>query len=89
MRRILTMLIFYPGFALAADAGEKTSSGEQMLGLLILVACAAVAFGLWNVFEWIGAKGDEAKERARKLKLESDKLEIELAEMRKKNTDAT
>lgn len=64
----------------AADVTNeaKPGDGEAMLALLALIACAAVVFGMWNCYEWIGAKANEAKERARKMKLENDKLEREI-----------
>ncbi len=50
--------------------------------MLVLITCAAAVFGVWNFCEWIGAKADEAKERARKMKLENDKFEIEVAALK-------
>ncbi len=67
--------------------GSVSSDGETLLAMLALLACAAMVFAGWNCCEWLGAKADESKERARKLKLENDKLEIEIAAEENANQD--
>lgn len=70
----------------AAKAGAASSDSNTMLALLLLIVLLAVVFGIWNCHEWLGAKANEAKERARKMKLENDKLEIEVHALRNNKT---
>lgn len=83
MKTPLLVLLSY-GVALPAFAADETS-GNSVLGLLVLVALAALAFSVWHLKDWIEAKADEATQRARKMKLENDKLELELDSIRDKN----
>jgi hypothetical protein len=48
-----------------------------MPDFLIVVATLAGVGCMWRVVHWIGAMADEAEERARKMRLENDKLERE------------
>lgn len=81
----LSILIYsLPRLALAGEVKSSAGSidGGTLLAMLVLITCAATVFGVWNFCEWIGAKADEAKERTRKMKLENDKFEIEVAALK-------
>lgn len=79
------LFCFMPQIVLAGEGKSNSGSidGWTLLAMLVLIACAATVFGVWNCCEWIGAKADEAKERARKMKLENDKFEIEVAALKR------
>lgn len=49
-----------------------------MSGAALLVV--VVALVLWQCSDWIEARGEQAREQARRLKLENDRLAQELAE---------
>ena len=87
MKRIAglsALFCFMPQIVLAGEGKSNSGSidGWTLLAMLVLITCAAAVFGVWNFCEWIGAKADEAKERARKMKLENDKFEIEVAALK-------
>lgn len=48
---------------------------------LILIGVAALYFA-WSCTDWVEAKAEESKERAKKAKLENEKLELEIAALR-------
>lgn len=50
---------------------------EFVLPLIILLALAVI-YAAWKASDWIGAKAEEARQRARKSRLENDKLELEV-----------
>jgi len=85
MKRLVTAaILFTPFLAMADETKTSTESnpGTALLAILVFVVLIALAFSVWSLYEWIGAKSGEAAERTRKLKLENDKLEIEVEELR-------
>lgn len=59
---MVAAICFLPSLVMADEikVANEPNIGLSILAILILVSCAAVAFGLWNYFEWIGAKRVEA-----------------------------
>jgi hypothetical protein len=55
-------------------------------GAALLVVVAALV--LWQCSDWIEARGEQAREQARRLKLENDRLAQELAERRARSVPA-
>lgn len=53
-----------------------------MSTFLFLIALAAW-FCVWSVVEWIEGKAKEAKERARRAQLDNEKLELEIAALKR------
>lgn len=57
-------------------------SGETTAGLLLLFFVVLAVIAFMKCGEWIGAKADEATQRARKLELENDKFEYEFEKLK-------
>lgn len=51
----------------------------SIMDLFVILVVVSVAGAVCTVPDWLEAKSKEAKERARKLKLENDKLEMDIA----------
>ncbi len=61
----------------------------ELLGIAAVIGAFALALNAWKMSDWVEARADEAAQRARKLCLENDLLEIEVDSKKSASTSGS